>query len=63
MLHGCVHCLVEERELRTEVAAVFTSSCHEKFREQVAFPQARVVSVEAKERADEEDGGLVVAVA
>ena len=62
-LHVCVQRLVEERELRAEVAAVFTSSGHEKLREQVAFPQACVVTVETKKGADEEDGGLVVAVA
>ena len=62
-LHGCVQRLVEECELCAEVTAVFTSSGHEKLGEQVAFPQTCVVTVETKEGADEEDGGLVVAVA
>ena len=62
-LHGCVQRLVEERELRTEVAAVLTGPGVEELGEQVAFPQAGVVSVEAKQGADEEDRGLVVAVA
>ena len=61
-LHGCFQRLVEDCELRAEVAAVLASSGLEKLREQVAFPQAGVVSIEAKERADEEDGGLVIAV-
>ena len=61
-LHGCFQRLVEDCELCAEVAAVFTSSGLEKLREQVAFPQARVVTVETKKGANEEDRGLVIAV-
>ena len=62
-LYGCVQGLVEERELCAEVAAVLTGPGVEKIGEQVAVPQARVITVETKEGADEEDRGLVVAVA
>ena len=63
LLGGCVQGLIEECELCAEVAAVLAGPGVQELGEQVAFPQARVVSVEAKERADEEDGGLVIAVA
>ena len=62
-LHGCVQRLVEDCELSAEVAAVLAGPGVQELGEQVAFPQAGVVSIEAKERADEEDGGLVIAVA
>ena len=62
-LHGCAQRLVEDCELSAEVAAVLAGPGVQELGEQVAFPQAGVVSVEAKERADEEDGGLVIAVA
>jgi len=62
-LHWCVQGLIEECELSAEVAAVLTGPGIQELREQVAFPQAGVVTVETKEGADEEDGRIVIAVA
>ena len=62
-LHWCVQGLIEECELRAEVAAVLAGPGVQELGEQVAFPQAGVISIEAKERADEEDRCLVIAVA
>ena len=62
-LHGCAQRLVEDCELRAEVAAVFAGPGVQELGEQVTFPQARVVTVETKKGANEEYGGLVVAVA
>lgn len=62
-LGGCVQGLIEKCELSAEVAAVLTGPGIQELREQVAFPQAGVIPIEAKERADEEYGGIVIAVA